>query len=88
MPVPSTFCGCLRGSKPSRRDRGAHREGRLRGLRGRRSLLGLFPTPREAAAAITMARPWVAQMTAAGCPESRVGHGKLDPVATVGDQEY
>ena len=25
--------------------------------------LGLFPTPREAAAAITMARPWVAQMT-------------------------
>jgi hypothetical protein len=26
--------------------------------------LGLFPTPREAAAAITMARPWVARMTA------------------------
>jgi hypothetical protein len=25
--------------------------------------LGLFPTPREAAAAITMARPWVARMT-------------------------
>jgi hypothetical protein len=25
--------------------------------------LGLFPTPHEAAAAITMARPWVAQMT-------------------------
>jgi hypothetical protein len=26
--------------------------------------LGLFPTPREAAAAIAMARPWVARMTA------------------------
>ncbi|HKF09293.1 MAG TPA: hypothetical protein VKB89_11345 [Xanthobacteraceae bacterium] len=26
--------------------------------------LGLFPTPREAAAAITMTRPWVARMTA------------------------
>jgi hypothetical protein len=25
--------------------------------------LGLFPTPREAAAAITMTRPWVARMT-------------------------
>jgi len=26
--------------------------------------LGLFPTPREAAAAITMTRPWVARMAA------------------------
>src|SRR5215831_11969376 len=32
-------CGCLRGSKPPRRDRRTHWEGRLRGLRGRRSLL-------------------------------------------------
>ena len=31
--------------------------------------LGLFPTPREAAAAITMARPWVARMTAEYRPE-------------------
>jgi hypothetical protein len=31
--------------------------------------LGLFPTPREAAAAITMARPWVARMTAEYSPE-------------------
>jgi hypothetical protein len=26
--------------------------------------LGLFPSPRKAAAAVTMARPWVAQTTA------------------------
>ena len=32
------LCGCLRGSKPSRRDPGTRWEGRLRGLRGRRSL--------------------------------------------------
>ena len=31
--------------------------------------LGLFPTPREAAAAITMARPWVARTTAEYNPE-------------------
>jgi hypothetical protein len=31
--------------------------------------LGLFPSPRKAAAAITMARPWVAQTTAKGTPE-------------------
>jgi GAF domain len=31
--------------------------------------LGLFPTPREAAAAITMTRPWVARMTAEYSPE-------------------
>jgi len=31
--------------------------------------LGLFSTPREAAAAITMARPWVARMTAEYGPE-------------------
>jgi hypothetical protein len=30
--------------------------------------LGLFPTPREAAAAITMTRPWVARMTANTVP--------------------
>ena len=37
--------GCLRGSKPSRRDRGTHWEGRLRGLRGRRSLPGPVSDP-------------------------------------------
>jgi len=31
--------------------------------------LGLFPTPRKAAAAITMARPWVVQTTAEAKPE-------------------
>jgi hypothetical protein len=31
--------------------------------------LGLFPTPREAAAAITMTRPWVARMRAEYSPE-------------------
>ena len=31
--------------------------------------LGLFPTPPEAAVAITMARPWVARMTAEYSPE-------------------
>jgi hypothetical protein len=31
--------------------------------------LGLFPTPREAAAAIAMTRPWVARMTAEHTPE-------------------
>ena len=37
--------------------------------------MGLFPTPREAAAAITMARPWVARMTAEYNPElSRQAH--------------
>src|SRR6266478_3029816 len=30
--------------------------------------LGLFPTPREAAAAITMTRPWIARMTANTVP--------------------
>ena len=30
--------------------------------------LGLFPTPREAAAAITMARPWVDHETNAAAP--------------------
>jgi hypothetical protein len=37
--------------------------------------LGLFPTPREAAAPIAMARPWVARMTAEHSPElSRLAH--------------
>ena len=37
--------------------------------------LGLFPTPRAAAAAITKARPWVARMTAEYSPElSRLVH--------------
>jgi hypothetical protein len=37
--------------------------------------LGLFPTPREAAAAITMARPWVARMTTEYSPKlSRLAH--------------
>src|SRR5262245_14362412 len=37
--------------------------------------LGLFPTPRAAAAAITMARPWVARTTAEYSPElSRLAH--------------
>jgi hypothetical protein len=31
--------------------------------------LGLFPTPREAVAAITMTRPWVARMTTEYSPE-------------------
>jgi hypothetical protein len=32
--------------------------------------LGLFPSPRKAAAAITMTRPWVAQKTAATGPNA------------------
>jgi len=31
--------------------------------------LGLFPSPRKAAAAITTTRPWVAHTTAEGKPE-------------------
>jgi len=37
--------------------------------------LGLFPTPREAAAAITMTRPWVARITAnTGAEMSQPAH--------------
>ena len=32
--------------------------------------LGLFPSPRKAAAAITMTRPWVAQKTAGTGPNA------------------
>ena len=32
--------------------------------------LGMFPTPRKAAAAITMTRPWVAQNTAGTDPNA------------------
>jgi hypothetical protein len=34
--------------------------------------LGLFPSPRKAAAAITMTRPWVAQKTAGTGERSRL----------------
>jgi hypothetical protein len=34
--------------------------------------LGLFPSPRKAAAAITTTRPWVAQTTAEDKPDSPV----------------
>jgi hypothetical protein len=52
--------------------------------------LGLFPSPRKAAAAITTTRPWVAQTAAEDRPERNdfprlrpelavgVGHGKAD----------
>jgi hypothetical protein len=41
--------------------------------------LGLFPSPREAAAAITMARPWVAGTTADERPElRRLAHSSED----------
>ena len=56
-------------SVPSGRDRGAHWEGRLRGLRDRRALPGTVSDPARAAAAIFMAHPWVARMTAEYKPE-------------------
>ena len=47
--------------------------------------LGLFPTPREAAAAITMTRPWVARMTAECSPElSRLAHLQSRGAGAVG----
>ena len=36
--------------------------------------LGLFPSPRKAAAAITVTRPWVAQNTAWTDPNAVNGH--------------
>jgi hypothetical protein len=47
--------------------------------------LGLFPTPREAAAVITMTRPWVARMTAECSPElSRLAHLQSRGAGAVG----
>ena len=41
--------------------------------------LGLFPSPRKAAAAITTTRPWVAQTAAENKPEqNQLDHGKAD----------
>ena len=42
--------------------------------------LGLFPSPRKAAAAITMTRPWVAQKTA-GTGTNAVDRPSLDEAA-------
>ena len=47
--------------------------------------VGLFPTPREAAGAITMTRPWVARTTAEIQPElSRPAHLQSGGAGAVG----